>query len=94
MDGETTSCFAYGQAGIDGADFAEGLSRLLLKILGVCVIGSELLHEDTPCCELRRLLLLNDHEAAITKPGVQVEREGRTLQGSERPHIDGNGQSD
>src|SRR5208337_3107227 len=82
-----------GQAGVRARNLAKRRSRLFFEVFYVLIVCPKLAAQLLPREELRGQVLLHDHESAVRNQRVKVERQGRTLQGPECTHIDGNGGS-
>ena len=93
MNGKAPLGLRDDEAGVHRRNLAERGVSLLLEVLEVAVVGAKLAAQLLPGNELRGEVLLHDNESAVRDQSVKVEGQGRTFQGPERPHIDGNGRS-
>ena len=93
MDGKATLGLRDDETGVHQRYLAERGIGFLLEVLEVAIVGAKLATQLLPGNELRGQVLLHNDESAVRDQRVKIEGQGRTLQGPERPHIDGNGRS-
>ena len=91
MNGKAPLGLRDDEAGVHRRNLAERGVSFLFEVLDVAVVGAKLAAQLLPGNELRGQVLLHNDESAVRDQRVKIEGQGRTLQGPERPHIDGHG---